>query len=268
VQNKALLTFDIEEFDIPLEYGYRIPFERQIEVTTSGLRSILALLAQHNISCTFFTTSAYAQQQPELMREISRRHEIASHGNSHSSFSVADLASSKATIETIINKPVYGFRRARFASVDDLEVEKAGYIYNSSLNPTWIPGKYNYLDKPRIPFTSGTLFNIPISVTPLLRIPLFWLSVKNLPMWLFELLMTQTLKHDGLLSLYIHPWEFVEIKDFGLPWFISRNGGKEMLNRVDRIINVLKPDADFLTMHDFCEQQLRSAPPTSNTPPK
>jgi hypothetical protein len=29
--------------------------------------------------------------------------------------------------------------------VDDAEIEKAGYEYNSSMNPTYIPGRYNNL---------------------------------------------------------------------------------------------------------------------------
>lgn len=254
-RGKIVLTFDVEEFDIPMEYGHGIPFDKQIEVTTAGLHNILELLSQHQIRCTFFTTAAYAQKQPALIRMISEDHEIASHGRSHSSFSVGDLLSSKQILEGIINKPLHGFRMARFANVDDSEIEKAGYRYNSSLNPTWIPGRYNHSRKSRLPFSSGKLLNIPISVTPIFRIPLFWLSLKNMPSWFFKSLMLRTLKHDGFLSLYFHPWEFVEINGFGLPWFISRRSGKDMLNRIDHAINVLKCEADFITMDEFCRLQ-------------
>ena len=34
---KVLLTFDLEEFDIPLEYGTKIDFDKQIEVSTIGV---------------------------------------------------------------------------------------------------------------------------------------------------------------------------------------------------------------------------------------
>jgi peptidoglycan/xylan/chitin deacetylase (PgdA/CDA1 family) len=254
-RDKILLTFDVEEFDIPREYGQDISFDKQIEVTTAGLHQILALLSQHQIKCTFFTTAAYAQQQPAFIRMISENHEIASHGVSHSSFSVVDLRSSKQILESIVNKPVYGFRMARFAAVDDSEIEKVGYSYNSSLNPTWIPGRYNCLHKPRLPFFSGKVFNVPTSVTPIFRIPLFWLSLKNMPSWFFKSLMLRTLKHDGFLSLYFHPWEFVGINGYGLPWFVSRRSGRDMLKRIDHVINVLKSKADFVTMHDFCKLQ-------------
>ena len=251
-RGKIILTFDVEEFDIPLEYGQSIPLE---EITTTGLQKIQRLLSEHQIRCTFFTTAAYAQQQPVLIKSVSEKHEIASHGYSHSSFSVSDLSSSKEILEAIINQPLYGFRMPRHAPVDNSEIEKAGYAYNSSLNPTWIPGRYNYSTKPRLPFFSGNLVNIPTSVTPFFRIPLFWLSFKIFPIWFFKSLMLRTLKHDGFLSLYFHPWEFVEINAYRLPWFIRRMSGKDMLERLDDAISILKSRCDFITMHDFCKLQ-------------
>lgn len=38
------LSFDIEEFDMPKEYGYDIAFERQIAISREGLSAILDLL--------------------------------------------------------------------------------------------------------------------------------------------------------------------------------------------------------------------------------
>jgi hypothetical protein len=257
-RGKILLTFDVEEFDIPLEYGHRISLEEQIENTTTGLQKIQELLSENQIRCTFFTTAAYAQQKPALIKKVSEIHEIASHGYSHSSFSVRDLSLSKEILEAIIDKPLYGFRMARLAPVDNSEIEKAGYAYNSSLNPTWIPGRYNYLSQPRLPFFSGSLLNIPISVTPFFRIPLFWLSFKNFPIWFFKSLMLRTLKNDGFLSLYFHPWEFVEIKTYRLPWFISRMSENDMLERLNYTIRILKSEADFITMYDFCKLQFQT----------
>lgn len=39
-----LLSFDIEEFDMPLEYEGTIPFEEQLQVSRNGLQNILAIL--------------------------------------------------------------------------------------------------------------------------------------------------------------------------------------------------------------------------------
>lgn len=50
-----LLSFDIEEFDMPLEYEGTIPFEEQLQVSRNGLQNILAIL-KHNAKATFFST--------------------------------------------------------------------------------------------------------------------------------------------------------------------------------------------------------------------
>ena len=248
---EVLLTFDLEEFDIPLEYGTKIDFDKQIEVSTIGVLKLIDLLNKYDIRCTFFTTATYALQKQELIKSISQKHEIASHGYYHSSFNVIDLKNSREELEKIINKPVNGFRMARLAPVDDMEIEKAGYIYNSSMNPTYIPGRYNNINKPRTAFYVGKVLNIPTSVSPTLRVPLFWLSFKNFPFWYFKLLANKTLKRDKVVSLYFHPWEFTEIKGYGLPKYISKHSNDKMLQRLQETILYLKPMAEFVTMNEY-----------------
>lgn len=246
-----MLTFDVEEFDVPLEYGKEIPFSKQIEVSTLGLQNVLTLIEKHHIRCTFFTTAKYALEQPELMRIIAKTHEIASHGYEHSVFKNSDLRKSKETLEALLDKEIYGFRMARLAPVDDNEIKKAGYLYNSSMNPTWIPGRYNHFFKPRRAFKKNDLFQVPTSVSPVFRIPLFWLSFENFPMWMLRYLLKSTVKYDGFLSLYFHPWEFTDIKSFGVPSYISKSCGEIMLQRLDETINLLRNEAEFITMKEY-----------------
>ncbi len=84
--------------------------------------------------------------QKDLILDIQKGgHEIASHGFYHSSFETADLRKSKEALEELTGQPVNGFRMARMMPVEEEEIHKAGYLYNSSLNPTCIPGRYNHL---------------------------------------------------------------------------------------------------------------------------
>jgi len=248
---KILLTFDVEEFDVPEEYGQQVPFEKKIEVSTIGLERVMELIKKYDITCTFFVTATYALEKKEIIKSISDKHEIASHGYYHSSFKVEDLRASKEKLENIIGKTVYGFRMARLAKVDDNEIEKAGYTYNSSLNPTYIPGRYNHRDKPRTSFYKGKVLNVPVSVSPTFRIPLFWLSFKNFPFSFYKSLIRRTLKKDKMISLYFHPWEFTDITKYGLPGYISKHSGDEMLQRLDKTIIELKKLGTFITMNDF-----------------
>ena len=85
------LTFDLEEFDLPLEYKQSISLEKQMEITTLGVNTLLTILDKHNISCTFFTTANYAQHNISLLKKIAAKHEIASHSFFHSLFHINDL---------------------------------------------------------------------------------------------------------------------------------------------------------------------------------
>lgn len=73
-----LLSFDIEEFDAPLEQGVDLPFEQQMSISIDGTRKILACLKRYQVQATFFCTANFAAHAPEVIKEILRGgHEIA-----------------------------------------------------------------------------------------------------------------------------------------------------------------------------------------------
>ncbi|MDR2358383.1 MAG: polysaccharide deacetylase family protein [Prevotellaceae bacterium] len=238
------LSFDIEEFDAPSEYGKPLPFDEQIALSAQGTLAVLKVLAQHQVAATFFCTAHFAQQQPALIRRIAQEgHEVASHGFYHAAFAPVHLKASKDVLEAITGQPVHGFRMARMAAVDAREISTAGYCYNASLNPTFIPGRYNHFRAPRTPFIQDGLLQLPASVTPFLRIPLFWLAMHNLPFCIYKTLCRVAAKRDHYLNIYFHPWEFINLypkEKFGLPHYIARHSGQEMLNRLEKLICYLK----------------------------
>lgn len=246
-----LLSFDIEEFDIPEEYGCIVNNKNKFTISHQGLISIISLLESLDITATFFVTANFAIHHENLIYQLAQKHEIASHGFYHSSFVISDLAKSKTTLEEITKKPVKGYRMARLANIDETEIKNAGYEYNSSMNPTYIPGRYNNFFKPRIPYYSHHLLNIPVSVTPLIRFPLFWLSFKNFPLFLIKLASLITIKTDSYLSLYFHPWEFTDISAFPLPNFIKKHSGDAMLSRLENYLIWLKTQGKFITFSEF-----------------
>ncbi|MFA6944681.1 MAG: polysaccharide deacetylase family protein [Pedobacter sp.] len=254
-----LLSFDIEEFDMPFEYGKDISFEDQIAISIKGTNHILDILDKHLVKATFFSTVVFARNAPELIRRIiNGGHELASHGYYHSRFEPAHLASSRKALEEISGQKIKGYRMARMKPVDENEITKAGYLYNSSINPTWLPGRYNNLAKPRTFYKEAGTWQIPASVSPLLRFPLFWLSFHNLPLGLYIWLAEKTHKKDGYLNIYFHPWEFTELGDqvrFGFPAYVSRNSGEKMIHRMDAFIRHLKTkNYAFNTIQEFSER--------------
>jgi peptidoglycan/xylan/chitin deacetylase (PgdA/CDA1 family) len=251
MKKSILLSFDIEEFDIPQEYGQIIDKNKQFDVSLQGLKSVLLLLDSLDIKATFFVTANFAIHHQEMILKISQKHEIASHGFYHSSFSLEDLETSRTTLEQITNSRITGFRMPRLMDVDDTALHTAGYQYNSSMNPTYIPGRYNNFFKQRTVYYSNEIWNIPVSVTPRIRFPLFWLSFKNFPLLWMKIATQRTLQYDSYLCIYFHPWEFTDIHDFHLPKFIKRRSGAVMIDRLGKYLIWLKKQGEFMTFSDF-----------------
>ncbi|GJN60423.1 polysaccharide deacetylase [Elizabethkingia anophelis] len=251
-----LLSFDIEEFDMPLEYEGTIPFEEQLQVSRNGLQNILAILKKHNAKATFFSTVVFAENNKDLIEQLlSDGHELASHTWYHSEFSIEDLKKSRERLQEVFGTDIIGLRMPRMMEVEAAEVEKAGYTYNSSVNPTWLPGRYNNLKVSRRYFPQGNVLQIPASVSPW-RIPLFWLSFHNFPVSVYRYLAKRAIKKDGYLNIYFHPWEFMDItkKAYALPSYTSVNTGDKMIQRFDEFVQWLKQNQyTFGTFKDFLE---------------
>lgn len=258
---KVLLSFDIEEFDMPLEYGKSISFHDQINVSSTGTKIILDILQENQVAATFFSTVVFATNAKNLIQRISDEgHELASHGYFHSAFENKHLAESKTELEKLSGKPVNGFRMARMMPVDDAAIENAGYIYNSSLNPVYLPGRYNNFFKPRTIFKKNSLVQLPASATPLIRVPLFWLSFHNFPLWIYKAACARTINQDGYLNIYFHPWEFTDLTRaaYGLPGYVSKNSGEEMIDRFRTWILWLKKQGyTFSTISEFIGSEKR-----------
>ena len=250
-----LFTVDVEEFDTAVEFGHNISLSEQVAVSTRGLTLLADRFDAVGARTTLFTTANYALHEPGLIRALSRKHEIASHGYYHTTFDPADLLKSRLALEKLLNQPVLGFRRARMGFVDPNDVHQAGYQYNSSLHPTWLPGRYNHWGEPRHPFREMGVWQIPASVTPTLRLPLFWLSLKNFPFTLYKQFCRRTLETDGFLNLYVHPWEFTDLSAYEkIPTYVRRHSRDGLLDRVEELLRYLKPMGEFKTMGEFTER--------------
>ena len=254
-----LLSFDTEEFDVPKEHGVEIPLEEQVRISTIGTNKILDCLKRNGIKATFFCTANFAIHSQETIKRIQKEgHEIASHGYNHWTFKIEDLKESKRVLEELTGQKVRGYRQARMMPVPEKEIYNAGYEYNSSLNPTFIPGRYMHLSTPRTYFMKEVVMQIPASVTPWVRFPLFWLSYHNLPAKLYRVLCNWTVKHDGYMVTYFHPWEFYELgkhPELKMPFIIRNHAGEAMEQRLDAFIRYFKTrNVPFLTFSEFSDK--------------
>jgi len=263
----VLLSFDTEEFDVPREQHVDISLEEGMKVSIEGTHRILDVLKEYGVRATFFCTGNFAENATEVMQRIMQEgHEVACHGVDHFQPKESDVALSKQIIEQVTDRPAFGYRQPRMFPVSDESIEQAGYLYNSSLHPAFIPGRYMHLSEPRTPFYRGKVLEIPASVTPWFRLPVFWLACHHYPMWLYKKLCLWTLRHDGQFVIYFHPWEFVELSEhpeWKIPWIIRRHSGHAMAGRLRQLIQAFQVNHEtFGTFNEFVSAYEKS----HNTP--
>lgn len=253
--NKILLSFDIEEFDLPEEYGVAVSESEKLRISREGTMAILDTLDRTGATATFFVTGKFAKNNRDLIVRMAENHEIASHGMDHSVFELSHLAESRLLLEQLSGKEVTGYRMARLANVSPEEILNAGYLYDSSKNPVWLPGRYNNFTLPLKPYRESCgLVQFPISAMPLIRFPLFWLSFKNLPLGVYGLLADLTLRSQGFLNLYTHPWEYQaesRSKKWKIPGYITRHAGKSQQKRLENLILHWLSNHTFLTFSHY-----------------
>ncbi len=252
----VLLSFDAEEFDIPCEFGNPIPKSEQFRIGADGLERTLSILSDLQVSATFFTTAALAEHRPDLIRRaVEAGHEIASHTYYHSRFEPSHLRASRETLERISGTPVVGLRMPRMAAIDPAIVVAAGYTYDSSSNPIWLPGRYNNFFARRTVHSAGQLVEIPLSAVPFIRWPLFWLAFRNQPRWLTRASTAAVLASDGYAAINFHPWEVMDLSGYSLPRSVASMSADAMLRALRGHLAWLKDRCRFVPFAQFAGER-------------
>jgi len=176
------------------------PFLSGFRGVEHGLPLLLDLLARLNVPATFFTTGEVAERYPDsIERLVSEGHELGCHGMTHSAFTSLDRSAAREEIEQsakILRRSaaVTSFRAPylRFPnSYLDL-LEGAGFALDSS------EAKYKFgYYKSRTP---TRIRRIPASVTS---------SVLRLPGMLRSAYLSAL---ASPVVLFVHPWEFVDLR--------------------------------------------------------
>ncbi len=253
-----LLTFDIEQFVLPIERNVAHNVEDLFSISYYGTHKIIQFLDKHKITSTFFITYEYALKYPDIVEVlIENNHEIALHGYSHThnyktmteSKAFQYLKKAKSYMEKRFTIKIKGFRAPRLQAPTTSLLERLGFIYDSSLHPTFVPGRYCNLLKQRNIFRDN-IWEIPISVTSL-RLPFSWFWFKNFGLTYSKLCTIANLKSSDYVNIYFHPWEFEDVKlNTVLPNLALRNNGSKLLEILNEYvkwtrIKALKPSSIY-----------------------
>ncbi|MEW5965723.1 MAG: XrtA system polysaccharide deacetylase [Pseudomonadota bacterium] len=187
---------------------------------------ILQLLDDTDAKATFFTLGWIAERYPQVVRRIVENgHELASHGYGHQRASDLtpeqfrdDITRAKTILEDLGGLAVRGYRapsfsinRANWWAVEALE--KAGYVYSSSIYPVK-HDHYGMPDAPRFPHRpngAGGILELPPTTVPLFgrNLPAagggwFRLLPYRVSRWMLERVNAQD---RAPCMFYFHPWE-------------------------------------------------------------
>ncbi len=249
---KIALTVDLER-DVITDTFYGIKY---------GLPEILSIFDSEKVQATFFTTGEIVKKFPNLIKEISIKHEIGIHGsydhkrlNKVNDEIILEIMNVKKYTEDLIGKKVYGFR-APYLDIDLkllLKLKDLGFIYDSSIG-TYRMNHYkmiNYIDKDFefIVMFPNVFFRFPM-------------GDKIFP-WLFRR------SKDEIKIFYLHPWEAINVRglakqlrpDYNFFYYLARldrwiNTGKPFLNRLKKIIKNLKKEGyEIKPLKDYVKEK-------------
>lgn len=242
-----LLSYDVEQFPAK-EFG--IPLEEDVafENGRAGLGRLADLLCKRGWTSTFFVTSEFAERYMRDLRALLKDgHELAMHGVSHDdhyermqpAFARDRIGDAHTKMESMFKTRVHGFRGPRMSRPPYAVLRECGFTYDSSLHPTWIPGRYNHFLSRRSVHEKDGITIVPVSVTPLLRMPASWVWFRSLGLSYAQLCSRLAAIDQDFLHLYWHPWEFAEspVSPFGVAQRIVFGGcGESNLQRFARFV--------------------------------
>jgi len=227
---KHCLSFDVEEhfqvsaFESPMRRRHWDQFESRVQLNTEKL---LELLAKKGVQATFFILGWVAERYPSLVHQIAwAGHEVASHGYAHELITSQtpvvfreDIRKAKAILESILSKPVLGYRAPSFSITKDTMwatqvLVEEGYIYDSSIFPVvhdryGVPSANPELHQ--LSTASGLLWEVPPSTVKCLGVRLPVAGGGYFRLYPYPVLRALLRKLEGEgapLVMYMHPWEF------------------------------------------------------------
>ncbi len=258
-----LLTFDVEEFDWLVDGARPMPPAEQIAITAEGLRLLIPILQNSRARATFFVTGTFAESQGELVAQLADSgHEIGVHGLEHGD-DYASLDPGEATgrllrareiVEGASGQTASGLRTPRLRKCPATVVREAGFAYDASPHPTWVPGRYFGLLLSRKPWQEESITMVPISVLPVLRTPVSWQWFQIAGRGLGVAALRLAALGAPYLHLYFHPWEAIDLRSVGIDTPVTRRTGPPFLEAMTAILARTSGWTETTTVIDFIKR--------------
>lgn len=278
---KSIFSIDVEDWfhilDVPgtpdLDKWDSLP-----SLVEKNFLKLLDVLAEKNVRVTCFFLGWVAKKFPQLVREAATRgHEIASHGFAHRLVYamtphefMEDLVFSKEVLESIVGKPVLGYRTSGFSVTDKTpwffdKIVQAGYLYDSSVFPA--PRQHGGMKSDNlgphyVETDSGNLMEFPITVTKVGGRPLCFFGggyLRLAPYPVIRSMARKVLREKRPVIFYIHPRE-IDPNHPRLSMSVARRFKSYVnLRTTERKIRRLVTDFPVMTFEQFISQHNNQA---------
>jgi peptidoglycan/xylan/chitin deacetylase (PgdA/CDA1 family) len=205
-----------------------------------GLDPLLQLLRDEDVPATFFTTGDVAVKYPPTIEKIVLAgHELGCHGQTHRSFMTMDehaaedeIRSASETLRKFASVTSFRAPYLKFPKRFLKLLESQAFLLDSS-QAKYKLSYYRSADP-------TTLKRVPASMTS---------SVLRLPTWVRDPWLSAL---SSPVVLFVHPWEFVDLRRERLRWDCRFNTGRVALERLRSVLQFLKRrDAVFLRIRDL-----------------
>lgn len=255
------ITIDCEEWNSPFLRGKKDKDHNDTSFSRRGNEILLELFRKHGVKATFFVTGYFAEREPDHVRRlVEEGHEVAAHGYEHHyrgrEFDMLkDVKKAKKVLEKITGLRVKGFRspQAQYSTELLRVLDKAGFEYDSSLHPAYLPGYYNHSNKPlRIhkPIADLKIVEIPVAVIPKWRLPIVWMFMRIFGVRYAQFGVDRLERRGVNANLYFHSWEFVPMRSKNVPFFFTFRTGKKFVGMLDRFIVINKKRWKFVRLDE------------------
>ncbi|EAR11175.1 XrtA system polysaccharide deacetylase [Reinekea blandensis] len=275
------MTIDVEDYFHVAALSRVVPpnqWDRQPSRVVDNTRRLLDLFNEKQIRATFFVLGWVAEREPELIRDIANAgHEVASHGYSHQliyrqspEVFREETRRSKEILESIIQKPVEGYRAASYSitnkSLWALDIlAELGFRWDSSIFPIY-HDNYGIPDTPCEPYTIQTRSGQTLTEFPITSAKAFGLSIpaagggyfRQFPYLVFRYLFRLASENNRTPKIfYLHPWEIdPDQPRFNNASWLSRFRHYTNLHRCEARLNRLIDDFEFSTLTESLQSHL------------
>jgi len=240
---RAAFTIDVEPDCPPYLNGYR--------GMEHGMPRLLDLMADRGVRGTFFATGDVARRYPHTMqRVVNEGHELASHGMTHTAFDTMtptqaerEIAESARVLRAFGEVTAFRAPYLRFPLAyqpllgrHGIEVDCSGARYKRRRHGT----RDATVDASGRTAPSGGPKRVDASLTS---------SVLRMP----DVIRWPYMRAMGWpLVLFVHPWEFVDLRRERLRWDCRFRTGDEALRRVAEVFDHVRArGGEFVTVREL-----------------